>query len=62
MFVTSDGLPDGGALLDHNASYALADSARFARASWDCGSWGRNNVKWRLAVHFHWPTYVCMFV
>ena len=27
-------------LLDHNASYALADTARFARASWDCGAWG----------------------
>jgi hexosaminidase len=27
-------------LLDHNASYALADTACFARASWDCGAWG----------------------
>ena len=23
---------------------------------------GRNNVKWRLAVNFSWRTYVCMFV
>ena len=25
-------------------------------------AWGRNNVKWRLAVNFGWRTYVCMFV
>ena len=30
----------GGGLLDRNTSYALADTARFARASWDCGAWG----------------------
>ena len=29
-----------GPLGDRNASYALADTTRFARASWDCGAWG----------------------
>jgi hypothetical protein len=28
------------ARLDRNASYALADDARFARTSWDCAAWG----------------------
>lgn len=33
-------LDEGGVAFDHNASYALADTARFARATWDCGAWG----------------------
>ena len=24
-------------------------------------AWGRDNAKWRLAVNFRWPIYVCMF-
>ena len=33
-------LDEGGSAFDTNTSYALADTARFSRASWDCGAWG----------------------
>ena len=35
-FVLAGGLGS----LNENASFALSDDARFARASWDCGAWG----------------------
>lgn len=35
-FVLDRDFPEG----DSNASYALSDTTRFSRASWDCGAWG----------------------
>ena len=33
-------LDEMGPLADVNTSYALSDTARFARTAWDCGAWG----------------------
>jgi hypothetical protein len=35
-FVLDRDFPEG----DSNASFALSDTTRFSRASWDCGAWG----------------------
>lgn len=40
LVVRTFSLDEGGPAFDHNASYALADTARFSRATWDCGAWG----------------------
>jgi len=38
--VVSQFVLDGIGAIGENASFALSDNARFARASWDCGAWG----------------------